>query len=269
MELEGLSILAEAYSYLKTFEGIDVLEAPLEYLRETKFQLPEGYTLLMLGDGRLATKARAYMESRGFNTIDLSLMGVGYCRGANNRYWGRIIIPFYERGKIVYFNARKYIGAGPKFDNPPIEEAGIGKSALLYNSDCLYVYEKVYIVESATNALTLGPNALAGGGKVFSSYQISRVLDSPVKEVVIILDPDAYKEALELGLALVNHKKVKVVSLPEKLYIRGIKKRIMKVDVNAVGRDITLKYERKTPFQTYPELFNAKLQYETEHYSRI
>lgn len=262
IELEvEVSNYAEALHYLQAFDGADYLETPQEYLPEKDTILPEGYSSIVIGNGRLGKAARSYMKSRGFDVYDLAMRGVGYCK--KGKYFGRIIVPFYEKGQLVYFNARKFMGGGRKFDNPQIEEFGIGKSMLIYNVDALHIYNRIYVVESATNALTLGENSIGGGGKVFSSYQISKILQSKATEIVIILDPDAYKEAIQLAMALINHKKIKLVRLPEKLYIRSKKKAISKVDVNEIGRKRTMRYVKKSPWLQFQDLMKLKMDYET------
>lgn len=256
---------AEAQNYIGAFEEAEYLETPSEFLPEKDARLPLGYTSIVLGNGALGKKARAYMASRGFDLYDLAMQGVGYCRG-RGRYWGRIIIPFYEGGKLVYFNARKFIGGGTKFDNPKIEDFGVGKSSLIYNVDALHLYSKIYIVESATNVLTLGENAIAGGGKVFSGYQISKLLQSPVRDFIIILDPDALLEAIKLALELINHKNIKLVMLPDKVYHRGSRKS-KEADVNVLGRRKTLQFVKKSKWVTFADLIGLKIAYERAKYS--
>lgn len=263
LELE-VDNFAQARLFIHAFEEADYLETPQEFLPERDVTLPEGYVTIAMGQGSLGKKARAYMESRGFDIYELAMKGVGYCR--KGRYWGRIIFPFYEAGNIVYMNARKFIGGGRKFDNPKIDDFGIGKSMLIYNIDALQTYNTIYITESVTNALTIGDDAVAGGGKVFSSYQISKLLQSPVSRFIIILDPDAYEEAIWLSMHLVNHREVKLVNLPKKVYLRKTKKTIS-VDVNSLGRDITLKYVNKSKWLSFGDLLNMKMSHERTQYS--
>lgn len=259
-----VSNIAQARLFIGAFEEAEYLETPQEYLKETTVNLPEGYRSLVVGDSKLGKQARKYMESRGFDIYDLAMKGVGYCR--SGRYWGRIIIPFYEAGEIVYFNARKFMGGGTKFDNPKVEDFGTGKAMLIYNIDALHIYDTVYVVESATNVLTLGDDAVAGGGKVFSKYQISKLLQSPVKNFIIILDPDAFLDAIRLAMELLPHKGVKLIQLPPKLYLRPEKKTV-EVDVNSIGKKRSLKYVDKEPWLDFGTLLNLKIRYEAAQYT--
>jgi len=129
---------------------------------------------------------------------------------------------------MKYFITRAYMTNGPKFNNPKADEFGIGKAMLIYNVDCLEIYKTVYIVESVMNAKTLGDNATATDGKKISKYQLNIYKKSSVERFIIILDPDAYEEAIDLALELVMSKKVKVILLDEG------------TDVNDIGRKKTL-----------------------------
>jgi len=246
MELEGLSSYNQVYNFLNAFEGADYLETPTKFLQEKVGELPVDYRLISFGDSHMGRTAQAYMKNRGFNLDKLMMKGVGYCVGG--KYKGRIIIPFYEAGKLIYFNARQFMNISEdKFMNPTMDEFGIGKSLLMYNADCLHIYSRVRMMESAMNCLTWGDDAFGIGGKIASNYQITKVLASPVKEVSIILDDDAKWEAYQLSLRLSNHKRVKVVEMPKKK------------DVNDLGRKETLYIEKHTPWLTYRELYSKYL----------
>ena len=157
-----------------------------------------------------------------------------------------MIIPFHENGKLVYFNARLFIGNGPKYNNPETSDTGLGKSFIIYNKDALSMYRMVYLCEGALNAETMGERGIASGGKAVSRYQINEIIKSPVERIIILLDPDAKDKAIELALKLVNYKKVKVVFLPEG------------TDVNDIGKKKTLKLVYSTPYQDYNKLLTLK-----------
>ena len=241
MEIEGIINYADAYIYIKAFEEAEYLETPVSLLEEKPAKLPESFKLLNFGSSRIGDMARNYMSHRGFDIDELSLKGIGYCTKGDFAF--RIIFPFHERGLLRYFNARQFMEIGVKFKNPPIEEFGVGKNLLIYNVDVLNIYDKIEILESITNCLTLGDNATSIGGKIMSHYQMSKYMSSPVKKLVIILDPDAYHRALKTGLQFVYHKKIKVVKLPDE------------VDVNDLGKKETKKYIKATPYMNYKELY--------------
>ncbi len=245
MELEDLKTRPEVYNLLKAFEGSDYLEPVLQPREYSTITLPESFKLLSLGSSEMAKMAQNYMEGRRFNIDKLSMKGVGYCTKGD--YMGFIIFPFYQQGKLIYFIGRQFIQLGEKFKNPSVEKFGIGKATLTYNIDALAIYNKIYAVESVPNVLTLGDNAIATLGKAVSGYQVSAIIRSPVKEVVIGLDEDARGEAIHLALKLVPYKKVKVLPFPPKK------------DINDIGRKATKKIEKETPWSTYQTLLKERL----------
>lgn len=207
-------------------------------------ELPPHYQLISMGDGPFGKSARFYMtKKRGLRLKTLARAGVGYCN--EGPYEGYIIIPYYVMGKLVYYTGRKFIGAGPKFMNPEEETYGVGKSQVLYNQDALLMYDRVHLVESAINGLTLGNNAAAFGGKDVSPTQLYALLRSPCSAYTIILDPDAQAKSYELAFKLCDYKRVKVIHMPEDQ------------DVNSYGKSATLELIRDTPYMNHQQLRKA------------
>jgi DNA primase len=256
MEIENFETFAQVYEFINIQQEYEYYESYARVARKEikPIELPESFTLLNQGDSQYGRSARAYMAGRGFNINRLSYKGVGYCTRGD--YGGYIIFPFYRKGKLVYFQGRKYLSFGPKMQNPSSEEFGIGKEQIIYNQDALYIYNKTYVVESITNAETLGDRGVATLGKSVSPYQLYNIIACPCERIIMILDSDAYKEAIELAMQIVNYKKVKVVKLPE-----GDK------DVNDLGKHRTLEFVSKTNYQDYNQLFRLKLNF-NEGYKR-
>lgn len=251
MKLENLATYSQVFKFMGAFESAELFDGGTTDLLFTKNNnLPESFKLIGLGSSQVAKMARSYLENRGFNIMKLMMKGVGYC--TKGEFAFRIIFPFYEKGKLVYFNAREFINFGLRFKNPNAEDFGTGKSLLIYNIDALQVYSRAYLVESITNAETLGEKSIAIGGKIPSDYQYSRILASPIKEVIVLLDPDAYWEALKAGLKLVSHKKVKVIKLPR---IPTKKDPTKFKDVNDLGRKFILKIVKEQPWQNYSDIY--------------
>lgn len=247
--IEKVTIPA-AYNIIKAFDGYEFYESsPIVYER-TPVILPEGYRRLSSGTSQIARSARNYIEKkRGLDVAKLSSKGFGYCD--SGKLFGYIIMPFYVKGKLVYYQTRNFMANGPKFNNPKIEDFGIGKSNLIYNIDSLWLYYNVNIVESVFNAETIGDNTIALSGKSISEWQWTTILSSPVKRVTIILDPDAYyTKALPLALQLSSYKLVKIVNLPDNQ------------DVNSYGRTRTMLIKRREAYKSYNELLKMKHEYE-------
>lgn len=246
MEIESFKTYQEAYKFISIQQEYEAYEdSGREKIEITPVNLPESFQLLSLGNSMVAKAARHYMKKRGYKIDELSINGVGYC--SEGEYGGYIVFPYYRKGKLVYFQGRLFMGAGTKMKNPLEAQFGVGKTQIIYNEDALYIYRKVYILESITNSLTLGSNASALSGKKASNWQMSKIISSPCEKAIIILDPDAYDEALDLALQLVHYKKTKVVKLPDG------------VDVNDYGRNKTLRIVRNTEYKKYMDLYREKL----------
>lgn len=239
-DLEGLEKNNEILSFLKIYEGRDYLEPVVERIERIDTILPTGFKSLILGKGMIAKAARKYIAGRGFDPEEMAYKGWGY--GTKDEYFGYIIIPFYIGGKLIYYNARRYMGSGSKYINPKIEDFGIGKSLIMYNIDALALYDTIYLAEGAINAETIGDQGVATGGKKVSHYQLSMILKSSVKKIVILLDPDAIPEAIKVGLDLVYHKKIKLITLPKDK------------DINDIGKERTMKLIKKANWLEYNDL---------------
>ncbi len=241
---ENLQGTSEVLKFIKGFEGIEYVDPPQELLHQKTAKMPEFYRPILLGRSQVSKCARNTLEKRGFNITELAMKGVGYC--TSGPYEGRIILPFYEGGTLVYFNARAIFEGDIKFKNPSAEEFGVGKSLLIYNIDALAIYPKVYLVESVTNALTMGDRGIAIGGKVLSNYQLSKLLNSPIEGVVIGLDDDAWDYAIGIALQLVMYKKVKLLKMP------------YKKDINDLGKKKIKKMEKKLKWLSYGDILKIR-----------
>lgn len=246
MDIEGFTEYHELIKYLGSgsFDGMVFKEEKVELVESKLLYLPEGFKNISYGTSQLAKGIRKYMEGRGFDINYLSKLGIGY--GTKDKYFGYLIIPFYDQGKLRYYNARSVIGNGPRYNNPDKDITGLGKEFIIFNQDALDLYKSVFICEGAINALTLGDKAIATMGKAVSAYQINTLIKSNCERYILLLDPDAKKYALNLALKLVPYKKVKVVILPEGK------------DVNDLGKADTLKLVYQTRYQSYQDLVKLK-----------
>lgn len=243
--IENLVTTNEVFNILKTFEGVDFYEEAVElYQLKENVTLPDGYRNIKRGNSFLAMSARNYLRKRGFDIDELSKAGWGYCN--KDKYFGYIIMPFYRNGKLVYFNARRFLGTGPRFNNPLVEDFGIGKSMLMYNSDALLMYDRIFIVEGLMNARTIGDNAVSTGGKKVSNYQINMLIKAPVRKYIIAFDSDGYDDAIDLAIKLQPFKKVKIMPFKDER------------DINDLGRLTSLRISQRQNYLKYNELILLK-----------
>lgn len=246
MDVEGLNTYNELLKLLDNAEYTEyTFTEERVQLRERKmFYLPEGFKLINQGSSQLSQSIRGYVTKRGFRLDQMVKAGVGYCNSGD--FFGYLIIPFYYRGQLRYYNARQVYGHGPRYNNPTTDITGVGKEFIIYNHDALSLYNSLFICEGALNALTLGERAIATMGKAVSAYQINELIKSPVERFIILLDSDAKAQAINLGLKLAPYKKVKVVFLPDGK------------DVNDLGRSRTLSYVYATRYQDYNDLIKLR-----------
>lgn len=255
MFVHNLKTYSEAMKVLDGFKGFKIqVERDREIEVEQKIGdeiLPEGFRLLMVGKSKTAHLARETMKKRGFKIPEATALGIGYT--GKGKYAGRVIIPYYESGKVVYFNARAITQSGTKYDNPKEEEIGIGKSQVIYNIDILRYATKVWIFEGVLNAITIGMLATNIGGKYPSPWQLNQYIKSPCQKFIIALDDDAYDEAINLGLKLTAAgKRVKILKFPEGK------------DANDLGKKETLKLEKAHSYMNYNDVLKLKITHDED-----
>lgn len=155
----------------------------------------------------LAKKCLSYLQGRGFGESQIAEAGLMF---SNGELINRVIIPCYENGEMVYYQARDITGhAEQKILNPSEAECGIGKSQVMFNLDQAQLYQEVAICEGWASAMSVGPNAVAINGKVASERQIA-LLKRYWSRYLIMLDHGAEKEAFQLAGALASNGKVAV-----------------------------------------------------------
>lgn len=246
MDIEGFTEYHELLNFLNNgqFDELTFKEEKIELAEGKPIYLPEGFRNISIGKSQLAKSIRGYVKKRGFDISSFSRYGIGY--GTIQPFYGYLIIPFYYKGQLKYYNARNVIGKGPRYNNPDKDITGLGKQFIIFNHDALEMYRSVFICEGALNALTMGDRGIATMGKAISAYQVNELLKSQCQRYIILLDPDARSYAVNLALKLVAYKKVKVVFLPEGF------------DVNDLGKKQTLKLVYQTRYQSYQELIQIR-----------
>lgn len=231
-EVEGLSSYAETCTYL----GADFVPTPIP-LRQTKIRpavsnLPEGLNLDALSKDNYFHKGVNYLLGRGFDMDFLLDQNLRIC--LEGKYSGRIIIPFIENDKCMYFTARDYTGKqDPKYSNPYTGDTVKTASESIYNVEALK--QKVcYIVEGVFCAWTLmqvGISAVATCGWSLSEAKKELLIKAPCMEYVVIADKGFYKKSCREFAFLRSTKTVRVVNFD------GLP--MDKKDVNDVGAAFT------------------------------
>jgi hypothetical protein len=245
-------------SYFETRELIDSMETGIikipqsikRITKDIKLFLPIGYKPILSGSTVLANRARNYLRGRGFDLNYLDRIGVGYCDeladNPKDNYFGYIIIPFKRHGILTYFIGRDFIGNFERYKNPDKGKVGVGKGEVFFNEEAFLLQDKVYLTEGWACAATIGERGSSMQGSIWSVIQRNIVINSPIKELIIIPDAGFYANGLDMGYELFsvkgNTKKIKVLNLT------SCQKEGLGKDVNEIGKDIVFEVEKNTPW---------------------
>lgn len=156
-------------------------------------KLPEEFKPLSIPSPHHNYKmALKYVLSRNITKYDILRYNIGYCD--SGYYQHRIIIPSYDNdGRLNFFSARDYFGLNPmKYRLCSFSKNIIGNE-LLINFD-----EPITLVEGQFDAISVRRNAIPLFGKTMSKKLKARLLESDVPRVNVLLDNDAYKDAVKI-----------------------------------------------------------------------
>jgi DNA primase len=144
------------------------------------------------------TKAMNYLKNRGIKSYDIERYDIGYC--SDGDFAGRIIVPSFDvDNKLNYFLARDFTGtAYLKYKNPTVS-----KDVVVFENQVDFS-EPLVFCEGVFDAIAIRRNAIALLGKNIPSKLKMRLIEHGVKEVSIVLDNDAYKNALSMSESLMN-----------------------------------------------------------------
>jgi DNA primase len=232
--------LSDVKTFISTLEGTENYEEVLErteskeirYYTKTIFttDLPKNYKSLY-SESFLQTKAIKYLTKRGFDINNLALKGIGFCD--DGLYFGRIIIPYYEDGDLVFFTARSFVEQEPRYLNAINSTKTL--SEVIYNSEVLNMYEEVYLHEGIFDALTVGDNAISFGGNKLTNQQLSIINNSSCKIIKIIPDKAWYKRGL-----------IHAMKIKKECYITDYFEYSEEVDLNKKGSIEGLEFTKVT-----------------------
>lgn len=174
-----------------------------------------------------------HLEAYNYMVLDRQIeysilikFGIGFCVEGN--YWGRIIIPSYDQqGDLNYFVARAYKGQKPTYMNPKAD-----KDIIIFNEGHINWDSTIYIVEGVFEFLTFPVNTVPQLGKTISGAFFFKLKQKKPK-IVIILDPDAFRDSIEMyqKLAIVygdDAHKIRIVRLKGTYDLDEIRKKFGK-----------------------------------------
>lgn len=217
------SIEDEIYTKLNT---IPIIDSP-----KFVYPLPKEFIPIQEAHGKAGEIAVNYVRSRGVSLKMAEKYGVGYC--AEGKYSDRLIMPDFENGELVFWQARTWLPRPSnrikrrfyrKVLNPTLtdeqKEQGviaIDKSDVVSNIDTILELGMAVICEGKFDAFTIGDIGGCIHGKYMSDAQFMKLLvnKDKIHTVAIMLDPDAMDHALLLAKRLYRHfSNVLVCKLP-------------------------------------------------------
>lgn len=110
----------------------------------------------------------------------------------------RVILPIYQDGKMVYFQARTLVNSDKKYKNPTSP-----KSSIIFNKDKWDLSKPIVITEGLLDAISIGNQGTMCLGASISDSFFEKLPDN----VIISLDNDETGRASMLNLA--KHSKFK------------------------------------------------------------
>jgi DNA primase len=173
-------------------------------------------------------KAIQYLSKRNIGKDLIDKYNIGYCEDGD--YYHRIIFPSYDIHKdINYFLGRSYESYTKlKYKNPDIP-----KTEIIFNDGKVSWDSNVYIVEGVFDHIVV-PNSIPMLGKVISDDLFSKLVNNAECKVIILLDSDAYTDAIKLYKRLNSGKlrnRVLIIKLPNGYDISDINQRLGKEGV--------------------------------------
>ena len=199
-------------SYAGSFDDYEFEEDEKEY---APVKLPEEMILF----SQMDTTKPEHLEAYNYLVLDRKIIRdmilkyrLGFC--ISGKYQKRVIIPSYDAyGEVSYFVGRSYdVKEKRKYLNPISD-----KDKIIFNEGLVNWDSTVYLCEGVFDALSL-PNAIPMLGKTISTTLYMKLKEMK-PDIIVLLDPDAYKNSIELYYKLhtlyVNcEEKVRIVKLP-------------------------------------------------------
>ena len=158
---------------------------------ETVLKLPKEMKQFDDSDSVFNLHALRFLFNRGLTEEDILRYNIGYC--TEGIYQNRIIIPSYDSNGILnYFIARDFYKGGMKYKNPPISKDVIGFD--------LYVNwnEPIILCEGVFDAMAIKNNSIPLFGKTILPKLYKKIIEKRVRNIVISLDQDAFKDSLKM-----------------------------------------------------------------------
>lgn len=188
-EKDALSILVRDYANKSEVENEEIIKS----ITKEDLQFPKGF-ISFVDDGLVKSRsykiAKSYLVNRGLPYLDS-----GYVYDKDSDFHNRIIVPFYENSKLVYFIARS-IEKYTKLRYKNI--SGLAAKNYVFNIDKLK--EDVFIFEGVMDALSLTDQiGTATLSQRIHKEQVVKILDTAPKNIIFVLENDTNIIAIAAG----------------------------------------------------------------------
>lgn len=175
--------------------------------------LPKNFTPLTIErSDKGYNQAIKYLSKRNIGIDLIKKFNLGYANVGD--YRNRIIFPSYDsENNINYFLGRSFENYTKlKYKNPEVS-----KMDIIFNEGKINWDSNIYLVEGVFDHITL-PNSIPMLGKVLNDLLMKRLIDDASAKVIIVLDNDAEKDAINLYKKLDSTKlngRVLMVYMPK------------------------------------------------------
>ena len=168
-------------------------------------------------------KAIHYLKKRNIGKDLIEKYNLGYATTGD--YAGRIIFPSYdEQNEINYYLGRSYDRYSKlKYKNPEVS-----KMEIVFNEGKINWDSNIYLVEGVFDHIAI-PNSIPMLGKVLNDILFKKLVDRAECKVIIVLDHDAQKDAINLYRKLNStklHNRVLIVYMPERFDIADVHQKL-------------------------------------------
>lgn len=173
-------------------------------------------------------KALEYLTKRNIDMDTIEKYNIGYCEKGD--YSNRIVFPSYDiHNDVNYYLGRSY----EKYTKLKYKNPEIPKTEIIFNEGKVNWDSNIFIVEGVFDHIVV-PNSIPMLGKVISDDLFTKLVSKAECKVIILLDSDAYTDAIKLYKKLNSTKlfgRVFIIKLPKGYDISDVNQKLGKKGV--------------------------------------
>jgi len=190
---------------LKEFQQIDLLEEEKEEGKDKKQEDIIPVTAQPIVAGNEPDIVKMFMEYRRFTLSYLQKYTV-YWDGFAGEYPFSLIVPVFVDGRVVSWQRIELEDISHvRYIHCPKELVEVPNNKLLYGIDDIMRQDQIVLVEGVLDKWRIGDCGLALFGKNFCASQLYTLKErAEWRRIKILLDADAYEEANQLYMVLVE-----------------------------------------------------------------